>query len=298
MTSLFIGLGAMGTPMARHYLTAFSSVLYDVGPAGRSLASETGARALDSLDGIPGDVDTVLLMVPNSGVVESLVEGESGLLARLPRGALIIDMSSSVPASTRRLAEAAESRGIDYVDAPVSGGAAKAATGQLAIMVGGSPDAVARALPHLAPMSATTVLTGPSGSAHAAKALNNLLSATNIAAAAEILSVAVSFGIEPAVMIDVINASTGRSQATEVKFPGHILPGTYDSRFGMDLMLKDLGIARDLADGEGIFSPVTATTLDVAKRARSEFDTPDLDHTELARFYEVTNGIAFRKTDG
>jgi 3-hydroxyisobutyrate dehydrogenase len=228
-------------------------------------------------------------------VVESLVEGDDGLLNRLEAGSLIIDMSSSKPDSTRRLAQAADGAGILYVDAPVSGGVAKAVSGDLTFMLGGKPAAIDLAEPHLKPMAGALFQLGPSGSGHAAKALNNLLSATNIAAASEVLTAAVRNGINPAVMIKVINASTGRSQASEVKFPRHILTGTWDSGFAFDLMLKDLGIARELIDAQDLYSPVTASAFAVAQAARSEFaGEATLDHTELAKYYEFLAGVEFR----
>lgn len=294
MTTLFIGLGKMGGQMVRNYAPSHATVLYDVGPAAEVLAHELDLTALESLASVPDDIDTVILMVPNSAIVESILDGDDGLLARLPRGALVIDMSSSVPASTQKMAALADRLGIDYVDAPVSGGVAKAITGELAIMVGGTTDAAARAKAHLEPMGAAIFYVGPAGSGHAAKALNNLLSATNIAAAAEILSISTKFGIAPEVMVEVINASTGRSQATEVKYPKFVLTGTWNAGFGMDLMIKDLGIARDLAKDSRVSTPITDASYDVAARARASLDRADLDHIELARYYEIENDVSFR----
>jgi 3-hydroxyisobutyrate dehydrogenase len=297
MATLFIGLGRMGAPMARNYAAAGRHVvLFDVDTTvAVSLAAEVGARSIDSLAEPPADVDTVVLMLPTSRIVESVLETD-GLLTRLPPGTLVIDMGSSEPASTRRLAEVARGRGVGYVDAPVSGGVAKATTGALSIMVGGEGDDVRRARPHLEPMGAAVLDVGPPGAGHAAKALNNLLSATNIAAAAEVLTVARAFGIEPAVMVDVLNASTGRSQATEVKYPKHVLTGTWDSGFAMDLMIKDLGIARSLARAEGLQTPVTDAAAATADSARAALARDDLDHTELARYYESVNGVSLRAT--
>jgi 3-hydroxyisobutyrate dehydrogenase len=297
MATLFIGLGRMGAPMARNYAAAGRDVvLFDVdATVAGSLAEEIGARAVDSPAEVPADVDTVVLMLPNSRIVESVLEAD-GLLARLPDGSLIIDMGSSEPASTRRLAEVARGEGIGYVDAPVSGGVAKAVTGELSIMVGGAGDDVRRARPHLEPLGAAILDVGPPGSGHAAKALNNLLSASNLAAAAEVLTVARAFGIEPDVMVDVINASTGRSQATEVKYPRHVLTGSYDSGFAMDLMIKDLRIARSLARSEGLQTPVTDAAAETADSARAALARDDLDHTEVARYYESVNGVSLRAT--
>lgn len=295
MTVLFIGLGAMGEPMARNLAADVDLVVYDVNAqTAARVADDLGIRALSDLDDLPADIDTVILMVPNSRIVEALLRDDTALLERLHEGALIIDMSSSEPGSTSELAALARSRGISYVDAPVSGGVAKATTGELAIMVGAEPDDLVRAEPLLASVGASVHHVGGPGSGDAAKALNNLLSATNIAAIAEVISAAARFGIAPQKMLDVINASTGRSQASEVKYPKFVLTGTFDSGFGMDLMLKDLAIAHTLTSGAGLDTPVTDSAGEVARQAREVANTPP-DHTEIARYYESANGVLLRR---
>jgi 3-hydroxyisobutyrate dehydrogenase len=298
MSTLFVGLGRMGAPMVRRYAVDHDTVLYDVDHAVASaLAEELGSRAVTSLEQLPAGVDTVILMLPSSAIVEAvLVAG--GLLTRLPSGSLVIDMGSSEPGSTRRLAEAARARDVGYVDAPVSGGVAKAVTGELSIMLGGTEADTARARPHVRVLGGKVLDVGPPGAGHAAKALNNLLSAANLAAAAEVLTVARKSGIRAEVMVDVLNASTGRSQATEVKYPKHVLTGGYDSGFAMDLMLKDLGIAVALAREEGLSTPVTDAAVQSATRAREALGGAGLDHTEVARYYESVNRVSLRANDG
>jgi 3-hydroxyisobutyrate dehydrogenase len=292
VTILFVGLGAMGLPMARNLAGSGVDLrVHDAGAGAMRAAEEAGLATVTALAPLPAEVTTVVLMLPSSAVVESVLE--AGLLADLPTGALVIDMGSSEPSSTTRLAAAAAGRGIAYVDAPVSGGVARAVTGELAIMAGGTDADVERARPLLEVLGGHIAHVGPSGSGHAAKALNNLLSATNIAAAAEILTAAAAFGIRPAAMLDVINASTGRSQASEVKYPAEVLTGRFASGFRMDLMLKDLAIAASLTSGAGLDSPVTDAAARVARSARAlTGDNPD--HTELVRHYESASGIALR----
>lgn len=289
MSTLLIGLGAMGLPMARNLARAGVDLrVRDADAAALAAAAAEGIRpADDTLD----SVDTVVLMLPNSAIVESVT---TDLFRGLAPGALVIDMGSSEPASTARLAESAAASGIAYVDAPVSGGVARAVTGELAIMVGGADDDVAQAVTLLRILGGHISHVGPSGAGHAAKALNNLLSATNIAAAAEVLTAAARFGIRPEAMLDVVNASTGRSQASEVKYPAEVLTGRFASGFRMDLMLKDLAIAAALtADSD---SPVTDAAAGVARASRAlAGDAPD--HTELVRFYEDRSGIPLRSHD-
>ena len=296
--ALFVGLGNMGAPMARRYAPGRELFVFDMDPGARAaISEETGALALPNLTSTPKHVTTVILMLPNSRIVESVVRGESGLLARLRPGSIIIDMGSSEPASTAALAEEADAAGIAYVDAPVSGGVARAITGELAIMAGGTTEAFDGALPHLQPMGTNIVHVGKAGTGHAAKALNNLLSATNLSAAAEILCAAAAVGIEPETMVKVINGSTGRSQATEVKYPRHILTGKFDSGFAMDLMLKDLRIARSIFDDHSIEAPVVLAAETTAQTARGHLETKNPDHTELVRHYERVNGMLLRGTE-
>ena len=295
--TLFVGLGRMDEPMVRRYAGVRPTLLFDVDAQTTArLAEELGATTLDDLITVPDNVATVILMLPNSRIVEKVLLGEEsgGLLARLSPGVLVIDMGSSEPASTRRLSELAARRELHFVDAPVSGGVAKAITGELSIMVGGEPDSVQLAKPHLASMGTSIVEVGPPGSGHAAKALNNLLSATNLAAAAEVLCIAQRAGIRPEVMVEVLNSSTGRSQATEVKYPKHVLTGTFASGFEMDLMLKDLAIAATLAEDGGLTTPITSRTVETMDEARRWFDTDGLDHTEIVRYYEAANSALLR----
>lgn len=293
MTVMFVGLGVMGTPMARNLAKAERALaLYDVNLEHvAELAEELGAQVVSDLTALPDGVDTVVLMLPTTKIVESVLEGEQGLFATLPTGSLIIDMGSSEPASTVRLSEEARRRGLGYVDAPVSGGIVRAISGELAIMIGASDQtSVERALPLLATMGGEVIVAGGPGSGHAAKALNNLLGAINLTGAAEVMTVATKFGIQPSVMLDILNASTGRNQATEFKFPTHILPGTYASRFAMDLMIKDIGIALALAGELSIGLPLAESVAEIACEARATAGD-GADHTEIVRHYEVTNAI-------
>lgn len=282
-TTLFIGLGRMGRPMSKHIAEHFPTAVYDIFPDSVDVVADAvGATPIYDLDDA-SDIDTVILMLPSSRQVEETLL-DHGLLGRLGAGALIIDMGSSIPASTQRLAALAADRSIHYVDAPVSGGVSKALTGELTMLIGGDPTAVDRARPFLEAVGSTVVVVGGSGSGHAAKAINNLVSATNIAVAAEAVIRAKAVGIEPERMIDVLNASTGMSQASRVKFVNHILPGTYASNFSYDLMMKDMGIAMDIEvpDAASILARAAYEIVTEGRKRLGE----DPDHTEIARVYE------------
>ncbi|MGO1545265.1 MAG: NAD(P)-dependent oxidoreductase [Gulosibacter sp.] len=297
MKILFIGLGTMGKPMARNLgtKTRHDLVLFDTRTdVAQALADELGCAAIASLENVPTDVDATVLMLPNSDIVESVLIGESPLMEQLAPGSLIIDMSSSVPTSAQKLGQLAEQRSLEFVDAPVSGGERKAISAELSIMAGGTEAAFRRSLPILEGMGTKVIHVGPVGSGDAAKALNNLLSATNLLAAAEIITAANSFGIQPDTMVEVINASTGRSQATEVKYPNSILTGRFDAGFAFDLMLKDLGIAAQLTDE--VPTPITDLARSISSDARQLLgENPD--HTELVKYYEDQTQLLIRTAD-
>jgi 3-hydroxyisobutyrate dehydrogenase len=281
---LFIGLGTMGLPMATNLAAAdvCDLVVHDVDPARVRAVSGERVRAGEPRVEV-GQADVLALMVPSSDVVEQLLLAD-GLLEGLRPGSIVLDMSSSRPSSTVSLAERAARRGVRFVDAPVSGGQAKAITAELSIMVGGDGDVVERVRPLLAAMGATIHPTGPTGSGHALKALNNLLSAIGIAGAAEVLTTGTKFGLDPKVMLDVINASTGRNQATQVKFEPYVLSGTFDSGFALSLMVKDLRTALQIADDTGTPTPVARAVVDAAVQALADTPEPGADHTVLARW--------------
>lgn len=284
-TTLFIGLGRMGAPMAALHARAFPTTVWDLSAeAVRRVCEDSRAKAITSLSAIPAEVDTVILMLPSSRQVEEILIGKDGVIDRLGEGCLIIDMSSSEPESTRALAERAAQVSIDYVDAPVSGGVPKARTGELSILVGGSTESVERALPHLEVMGTTIIHVGDAGAGDAAKAINNLVSASNIAVACEALTTAQGFGIDPATMTEVLNSATGRSQASELKVTKYILPRTFSSGFAYDLMLKDMTIAVGLA--KSLETPVTTSVFTKLSEGRSVLgDHPD--HTEISRLYGI-----------
>lgn len=290
--TLFIGLGRMGHPMVRHIAERFPTLAHDISAVAIEAVEEsTEADGLYDLNDVQ-KIGTVILMLPTSEHVEQILLKEK-LLDRLNPGTLIIDMGSSVPESTQRLSKVAKGHGIDYVDAPVSGGISKAESGQLTMLVGGEASAIERSRPYLETVGSTIVIVGESGSGHAAKAINNLVSATNIAVASEALLRAQAAGIAPERMIEVLNTSTGMSQATQVKFPKHILPGTYSSNFAYDLMLKDMGIAIEI-EVPNEASQLSRAAFDLLKAGRKHLGE-NADHTEITRVYEYLAGKSITK---
>ncbi len=246
----FVGLGNMGGPMTRRLIDAGYHVqAFDVSAEARARAVTAGAAEAVDLAAAADGADAVVLMLPNSDVVASVVD-DPAFLRAAGSGLTVIDMSSSEPLRTRELAERLALHGIRVVDAPVSGGVTGAETGKLTIMVGGADADVDRVRPLLEVLG-RPVQAGPIGSGHAIKALNNLLSATHLWVTSEVMTAGRRFGLDPEVMLSIFNGSSGRSGSTENKWPNFILPGSYDSGFALRLMLKDMGIAVQLAEQSG-----------------------------------------------
>jgi 3-hydroxyisobutyrate dehydrogenase len=247
------------------------------------LADQMGAQRLNADNA--ESLDALITMLPTSAIVEAVVLGEdagNGWAARLAKGAVVIDMSSSEPERSRELGKTLEALGLAYLDAPVSGGVKRAKEGTLAILVGGAADVLARCRPLLDTMGTGVLHIGAAGAGHAAKALNNYVSAAGLAATVEALQIASRFGIEPEVMTDVLNASSGRSNTSENKVKQFMLSGTFASGFALQLMNKDLKIARALA--QAVDHPMTfgATCTEVWDEA-AQRSTPATDHTEMYR---------------
>jgi 3-hydroxyisobutyrate dehydrogenase len=287
----FIGLGRMGAPMAARLAAAGHALsVFDASPdaVGRFLGGHPG-QAAATPRAVAEAADVVITMLPTSAVVSQVLEGPDGVLVGLRPGALVLEMSSGVPAATQGLAEDVAAAGGMLVDAPVSGGVARAITGELAIMVGGPEEAVERARPILAAMGTSLLPTGAVGTAHAMKALNNLVSAAGLLVSVEALLIGKRFGLDPAVMVDVLNASTGMNNATQKKLKPFVLSRTFDSGFGLDLMVKDLSIALGIAREGGVATPLSSLTRELWAAALAMQVGPD--HTDVARFSERLGGL-------
>ena len=278
----FIGLGQMGLPMSRRLIEAGVAVRgFDLSAAARDgFASQGGQSCASAAEAARGQ-NVLITMLPTGAHVRAVLLEEAA--AALAPGALVIDMSSSAPLGTRALGEDLAARGIALIDAPVSGGVRRAITGQLAIMAGGATSDIARARPLLQAMGSTVFETGALGSGHAMKALNNYVSAAGLAAACEAVLVGERFGLDPDVIVDVLNASTGRNNSTEVKLKPFVLSGSYASGFSVALMAKDLRTAADLAAALGEPARVLAGTAALWEQAVRVLG-PSADHTAIHRF--------------
>lgn len=293
----FIGLGNMGGPMVRNLGAAgFELTVRDADPAlQEQAAAELGARAAADPSAF-GDVEAVVTMLPTGAIVREVLL-DWGLADALAPGTIVVDMSSSVPTGTKELGQELLERGVTLVDAPVSGGVPRAVTGELAIMVGGDDEeAVERVRPLLEALGARLFRTGPLGSGHAMKALNNIVAATAFAASIEALLTGQRFGLDPATMVEVMNASTGRNFNTEVTIVPHVIEGGYGTGFALPLMTKDVVIAADLADELGIDAP----TLRLMREhwAAGLAAVGNTDFTHVAEHWAGLNDASLLARDG
>jgi 3-hydroxyisobutyrate dehydrogenase len=285
----FIGIGNMGAPMAANVKRGgFEVIAFDLDPKrAEAFAKEHGAKSTASLAELGKAVDAVITMLPTGKEVrEALFSMQGGALAANMRpGAVVIDMSSADPVGTRALGTELSVNKLVLVDAPVSGGVPRAKDGSLAIMIGGDAAAIARVRPILACMGSKLFEVGSLGCGHAMKCLNNFLAGTSFAAAAEAVTVGRKFGLDPQVMADVINVSTGRSFASENLIKQHVLSGAFGTGFALGLLAKDVKIAADLADQIGVDAPVGRLVRDLWVDAREALGG-EQDHTRAASHWE------------
>jgi 3-hydroxyisobutyrate dehydrogenase len=248
----FIGLGNMGGRMTRCIVAGGMPVLgYD---RDEGAAARAGAIAAASVREVVEGADIILLSLPDSNVVERVVEGEGGLLEHVRAGQVIADMSTASASSTRRLASKFTEKGVAFVDAGISGGAAAAEKGALTLMVGGDPDAIAKLEPVFALIAKKVILMGASGAGHTAKLLNNFLNAVSLAATAEVMVAGKKAGLDLHRLLEVLNASSGVNFATLNRFP-KIVDGDYlEGGLTSKLMTKDVLLYCDLLHELGVSS--------------------------------------------
>lgn len=298
----FVGLGQIGRPIATRLVArGFALSAYDIDrSAVDAFCGETGAPPAATLAALAAASDVIVLSLPTSAAVRTVVlgsdSGGEGLLSATRPGSLVIDMGSSRPTETQELAGELKTRDINMLDAPVSGGVSGAIEGTLTVMVGGPPNLIESVRPLLDAVGSRVFLTGPVGSAHALKALNNLLSAAGMLVTSEALLIGRRFGLDPHVMLQVVNSSSGRNYATEAKFEQFVLPRSFDSGFSLELMLKDLMTAVELAEATGTPAPYSIACCDLWAIARSQLHE-GADHTEIARWLETITDGAFVDTD-
>ena len=293
----FIGLGSMGWPMASllHKAGYPLQVIDASAERAQKFAKEIGGTVASSNRALAQTADIIVTILPTSAIVDAVLNGPDGVIAGLRPDTIVVEMSSGVPTITRTLAEQVAAVDAHLVDAPVSGGVPRAKTAELAIMFGGSQALLERVRPVLNTMGNAIQHTGDVGSAHAMKALNNLVSAGGFLIGIEALLIGKRFGLDPDKMVDVLNASTGMNNSTQKKFKQFVLSGKYNSGFGLDLMVKDLSIALGIAKDTGTPAPFSSLCRELSA-ACAQMLGPGQDHTALAKLSERLAGTELSDT--
>ena len=291
----FIGLGAMGKPMAHNLAKAgYSLLLYDINNA-------VYAEFKDNHNVIKAEsmvefqqCSAIILIVPNSEVVRKIILDEKdGLIHCLKKNSTIIDMTSSVPSVSKQIGNALAAREINLIDAPVSGGAVGAANASLAIMVGGQRELYDYFVPLLRVMGKQVDYIGKLGSGHAVKAINNLLSSTTFIATAEALLLGKKMGLSPQVMLDVFNGSTSRSYTTEIKYPKYILSRLFNANATVETYYKDIRNALDCAAEYDVPQFLGSVNEQVWRNAMSQGLAKE-DYTIIVKLMEEIAGVELK----
>ena len=282
-----IGLGNMGVPMGLRLIKAgFEVTGFDISAAARMNFAAAGGRTADEMAAAVKSADVVITLLPNGKIVR---EAADALRPHLRPAAILVDMSSSDPVGTRALGEELITFGHALVDAPVSGGVKRAADGTLAIMAGGDAATIDRIAALFGAMGTQVFRTGALGSGHAMKALNNYVSSAGLIATVEALLIGRKFGLDPSVMTDILNASSGKNNTTEVKLKQFIISETFADGFPLRLMAKDVRTADDMARTLGIATPLADLSTQLWEAAARALDER-ANHTEVMRYMEGLGG--------
>lgn len=292
----FIGVGRMGAPMVRRLLAhGHELFLRDVDDAAvQPFKGQPGVTISGSPREVAAATGVVLLSLPLPRTLEEVVLGDDGLLGAGP-GRCVIDLSTSGVRASRKVAAALRDRGLAFLDAPVSGGVPGAEKGTLAVMVAGDRDLYARWKPLLSIIGKNVFYAGAEpGLGQAMKLVNNMLSATAMAATAEAMAVATKAGISPPVALSILNVSSGRNSATQDKFPKDVITGTFNYGFLTRLLLKDVKLFEELAEELAVPTLVSEAVVNVWRIAVSQ-GLGDRDFTAIAQLVERWAGVEIRE---
>lgn len=289
-SAAFIGLGAIGAPMARHVAGGTSLTVWNrTAEKATAFVAETGARAAASAADAAKGAEFLITCLPTSAQVEQILFGPGAAAASLAAGAMVIDCTSGDPATSRRIAARLDALGIAFIDAPVSGGVSGAVAGKLTVMVGGTTAAIDRARPILNLFGAKIVHCGAVGTGDAVKAVNNALLAVHVWSTGEGLAMLSKLGVDPAVALDVINSSSGRSNTSMNLFPERVLNRSFPRTFRLALLDKDVGIAAGIAQDTGTPAPIIDETARLFREAHRELGD-EADHVEAVKVLERRAG--------
>lgn len=294
MRTGIIGLGNMGGRMAKRLLEQGVEVgVYDLNKEFVRSFVELGAEEAESPADLASKFQYIITVLPNVFIVKETLTGPNGLMKGFKPDSLLIEMTTSIPSVTKELNGLMKKEGFRMIDAPVSGGVKKAEDGTLSIMVGGEADDFEEAKPLLSMIGQNIFHVGESGAGHTIKALNNMISATTLAATGEAMALGVKLGLDPGKMLDVINSSTGRSFSSDFKFPNQVLTRNFEVGFTLDLMVKDLKIAMSMAEEEKVPMFISSASFQLWKHAWSQGGGSE-DHTAIVKYIEEMFGVEIK----
>jgi 3-hydroxyisobutyrate dehydrogenase-like beta-hydroxyacid dehydrogenase len=293
----FIGLGNMGGPMVRRLAgLGFELAVYDVNEAQVRAVAAPNVTACASAEEVGALAETVFLSLPTPEIVTRAVLGERGLaLGKKVRN--VIDFSTIGTRAAAHVGATLATQGVTYVDAPVAGGVTGAGTGKLLMMVSCPPEAFERLRETLALFGKAHFVGSEAGQGQTMKLVNNMLSVAALAATSEGMAMGVKAGLDPAVMLDVLNASSGKNSATTDKMPRSVLPGTFDFGFATQLSLKDLRLCLDEAEAAGVPMIVGSAARTMLNITQASYG-PDSDFTSMARVVEQWAKVEIRGGKG
>jgi 3-hydroxyisobutyrate dehydrogenase len=292
MNIAFLGLGAIGWPMAARVAGAGHplAVWNRSADKASSFVKQHKARQASSPADAVRDADVIITCFSTSPDVYANLDGADGILAGVKRGAMLVDCTSGDPGTSRRIAERLAEKGVDFLDAPVSGGVSGAEKGILTVMVGGDENVLERARPVIESFGQKIVHCGAIGAGDTVKAVNQAFLAIHLLSAAEGLATLVKEGVDPTKALEVINASSGRSNSSMNLIPERVLTRAFPRTFRLALLEKDIGIAAGLARDNRVPAPVTQLTADVFRIARGELGEI-ADHVEVVKLIEQWAGV-------
>jgi 3-hydroxyisobutyrate dehydrogenase len=291
----FLGLGAIGAPMAKHLVAPEFTLAVWNRTAGKAAAFATANNARHAKT--PADaargVAIVITCLPTSREVAGLLDGPDGLLATMTSGSILVDCTSGDPATSRAIAARLAEKGIGFLDAPVSGGVAGAEAGKLTVMVGGDAATLAKAMPALQAFGEKIVHCGPVGAGHAVKAINQAMLAVHIWSLGEGMLALSKAGVSPQLALEVINSSSGRSNSSMNLFPQRVIGRAFPRTFKLALIDKDVRIAAQFLREQNVPSPITQLTAELFAAAHAELGE-DADHVEAVKVIERTGGAVIK----
>ena len=281
----FIGLGIMGKPMSKNLVKAgHELVVFDFNEAAVKELADMGAVAAKSSADVASQCDVIITMVPNSPHVRAVCLGENGVSDTAKPGTVVIDMSSIAPLASREISDALKAKGVDMLDAPVSGGEPKAIDGTLSVMVGGDKAIFDKYYDLLKAMAGSVVHTGEIGAGNVTKLANQVIVALNIAAMSEALTLATKAGVNPDLVYQAIRGGLAGSTVLDAKAP-MVMDRNFKPGFRIDLHIKDLANALDTSHGVGAQLPLTAAVMEMMQALRAD-GLGTADHSALACYYE------------